>query len=55
MYKQRLEDAEKTIYEEAFKVARYNQSKAAKLLGVSRGTFRTKMKLYFGNQYVGGK
>ena len=32
---------------------RYNQSRAAIVLGVSRGTLRTKLKRYFDDQYVG--
>lgn len=34
---------------------RYNQVKAAKLLGISRGSLRYKLKEYFGDKYVGSK
>lgn len=43
-FRQALKAAEKNIYIQAFRHCNYNQSKAAKELGVSRGTFRTKMK-----------
>lgn len=47
-----LKKAEATIYELALQESRYNQSKAAKSLGVSRGTLRTKVKQYFGTKYI---
>ena len=34
---------------------RYNQSKAAKAYGVSRGTLRTLLKERFGSKYVGSR
>jgi DNA-binding protein Fis len=42
---------EKAIYEKAFIFAKYNQTISAHLLGVSRVTFRTKLKEHFGNKY----
>ncbi len=48
-----LKKAEAQIYEDAMVASRFNQCKAAVLLGVSRGTFRTKMTEYFGDKYVG--
>lgn len=42
-YKEALQLAEQYIYVEAYKDSGYNQSKAAKLIGVSRGTYRTKL------------
>lgn len=44
MFKNALEQAQRAVYLEAFKYNNYNQLAAAKSLGVSRGTFRTKMK-----------
>lgn len=48
-----LAHAEAQIIEHVLKKNRYNQSKTAKLLGVSRGTLRTKLQQYFGDEYVG--
>lgn len=45
-YKLALEEAEKEIYLEAFKASRFNQSKTALWLGVSRGTLRKKLTKY---------
>jgi len=45
-YKRALEEAEKYIYMKAFRDVRYNQSKAAVVLGVSRGTFRKRLETY---------
>lgn len=39
-----LENAEKSVYIKAYKYYKNNQTKAAKALGVARGTFITKMK-----------
>lgn len=47
-----LELAEKEIILIAMKTNKYNQSKAATNLGVSRGTLRTKLKQYFGEEFV---
>lgn len=44
MFKSELENAIKAVYMRAFMASNYNQLRAAKELGVSRGTFRTKMK-----------
>ena len=43
-FKTALEAAEQKIYMEAYEYTGRNQSVTAKLLGVSRGTFRTKLK-----------
>ncbi len=48
-----LEEAERAIVLEAMKNSRYKQSKAAELIGISRGNMRTKLTKYFGNTYVG--
>ena len=41
-----LSMAEREVYKAAYAVTSCNQTKAAKLLGVARGTFITKMKEY---------
>lgn len=46
---------ESEILEALMVGVRYNQSKAAKLYGVSRGTIRTELKSRFGTKYVGTK
>lgn len=47
-----LERLEKAYIEHVFKSAKYNQSETARLLAVSRGTLRTKLRLYFGDEYL---
>ena len=47
-----ISHAEKVIMETVYIQTRYNQSKAAIYLGMSRGTFRTKMKEYFADKYI---
>lgn len=47
-----LELVEKEVYKQAMEMCKYNQSKAAKELGVSRNTFRTKLKQHFPNVYI---
>lgn len=44
MFKVALDTAEKKIYVAAYEHAKHRQSKAAKSLGVARGTFISKMK-----------
>lgn len=48
-----LGEVESAMYEAVMKYTRGNQSRAAKLMGVSRGTLRTKLKQYFGTTHVG--
>ncbi len=48
-----LEEVESALYEAVMIFTRGNQSQAAKVLGVSRGTLRTKLKTYFGTTHVG--
>lgn len=47
-----LKDAEKQILEAAMVQNKFNQSKAAKSVGLSRGAFRYKLKEYFPNKYI---
>ena len=48
-----LKIVEGALYEAVMRYTRGNQSRAARLLGVSRGTLRTKLKEYFGTTHVG--
>jgi DNA-binding protein Fis len=43
------------LYKAVIEHCRYNQCRAAILLGVSRGTLRARLKYYFGDQYVGSR
>jgi DNA-binding protein Fis len=47
-----IELVERPLYEAVILKNRYNQSAAAKWLGISRGTLRTKLAKYFGDKYV---
>ena len=49
-----LDEVEAAMYESIMRYTRGNQSKAAKVLGVSRGTLRTKLMHYFSTTHVGG-
>lgn len=44
---------EKDFFEYIMSKVRYNQSKAAQLLGISRGTLRTKLEKYHGTKFIG--
>jgi len=48
-----LEIVEAPLFRTVMEMTRYNQSKAARVLGVSRGTLRTKLKLYFDDEFIG--
>lgn len=48
-----LEEVESALYEAIMNFTKGNQSRAAILLGVSRGTLRTKLKYYFNTTHVG--
>jgi Fis family transcriptional regulator len=49
-----IDEVESAMYEGIMRYTRGNQSKAAKVLGVSRGTLRTKLMHYFSTTHVGG-
>ena len=51
-YIEQLREAEAKIYEQAYHDLRFNQTRTAIALGVSRGTFRRKMNYYFGEKYI---
>lgn len=53
LYKLVLEEIEEPLYKCTIEYCRYNQSRAAAILGVSRGTLRSRLKYYFNDQYVG--
>lgn len=48
-----LEEVESALYESVMRFTRGNQSRAARILGVSRGTLRTKLEKYFATTHVG--
>ena len=48
-----VEEVEAPLFRTVMEQTRYNQSKAARVLGVSRGTLRTKLKLYFDDEFIG--
>ena len=47
-----MEAIEPALFKEVLKFSRYNQSEAARCLGLSRGTLRTRLKAYFGETYI---
>lgn len=47
-----MEAIEPALFKAVLEHSRYNQSKAARHLGLSRGTFRTRLEAYFGDAYV---
>ena len=53
LYQLIIEDIEAPLFRTVMELTRYNQSKAARVLGVSRGTLRTKLKRYFDDEFIG--
>jgi Fis family transcriptional regulator len=53
LYEMVLEEIEGPLFRTVMEMTRYNQSKAARVLGVSRGTLRTKLKRYFDDEFIG--
>ena len=53
LYELVLEEIEGPLFRTVMELTRYNQSKAARVLGVSRGTLRTKLKRYFDDEFIG--
>lgn len=47
-----MEAIEPALFKAVLEHSHYNQSKAARRLGLSRGTFRTRLATYFGDAYV---
>lgn len=53
LYQLIIEEIEAPLFRTVMELTRYNQSKAARVLGVSRGTLRTKLKRYFDDEFIG--
>lgn len=53
IYNRVLTQLEEPLLRAVMRKTRYNQSLAAKVLGLSRGTLRTKLKQYFDDEFVG--
>lgn len=53
LYQRIIEEIEAPLFRTVMEMTRYNQSKAARVLGVSRGTLRTKLKRYFDDEFIG--
>lgn len=53
MYQLVLGEIEPPLLQAVMEHCKYNQSRAADMLGMSRGTLRTKLRFYFGDKYVG--
>ncbi|OGV28103.1 MAG: Fis family transcriptional regulator [Legionellales bacterium RIFCSPHIGHO2_12_FULL_37_14] len=53
LYELILEEVEGPLFRTVMEMTRYNQSRAARVLGVSRGTLRTKLKHYFDDEFIG--
>lgn len=53
LYQLIVEEVESPLFRTVMEMTRYNQSKAARVLGVSRGTLRTKLKRYFDDEFIG--
>ena len=53
LYRLVMEEVEAPLYRAAMEHCRYNQSRAALLLNVSRSTLRRKLTYYFGDKYLG--
>ncbi len=53
LYQLVIEEIEAPLFRSVMELTRYNQSRAARVLGVSRGTLRTKLKHYFDDEFIG--
>lgn len=53
LYELIMEKIEAPLFRTVMELTRYNQSKAARVLGVSRGTLRTKLRRYFEDEFIG--
>lgn len=53
LYQFVLEEIEAPLFRAVMEYCKYNQSRAALMLGISRGTLRTKLRHYFDDKYVG--
>lgn len=55
LYQFVMEEVETPLFKAVMEHCKYNQSRAALMLGISRGTLRTKLRKYFDDQYVGSR
>jgi Fis family transcriptional regulator, factor for inversion stimulation protein len=55
LYEFVLEEIETPLFRAVMEHCKYNQSRAAVMLGISRGTLRTKLRQYFDDKYVGSR
>lgn len=55
LYQFVLEEVETPLFKAVMEHCKYNQSRAAIILGISRGTLRTKLRRYFDDKYVGSR
>jgi DNA-binding protein Fis len=55
LYQFVLEEIETPLFRAVMEHCKYNQSRAAVMLGISRGTLRTKLRQYFDDKYVGSR
>ncbi len=53
LYEKLMAEIEKPMIESVMRYVRGNQSKAARVLGISRGTLRKKLAEYFDTTHVG--
>ena len=55
LYDLLMEQIEPALFKAVIERCKYNQSRAASMLGLSRGTLRTKLSKYFDDQYCGSR
>ncbi len=53
LYRLVMDEIEAPMLHAVMQHCKYNQSRAAIMLGISRGTLRTKLRRYFDDKYVG--
>lgn len=55
LYDMVIEQVEQPLFQATIEHCKYNQSKAAEVLGISRGTLRTKLKKHFDDKYCSSR
>lgn len=55
LYQLVMEEVEVPLLKGVMEYCKYNQSRAAVMLGLSRGTLRTKLRRYFDDKYAGNR
>jgi Fis family transcriptional regulator len=53
VYNTLRQELDRITFEATMKMCKYNQSKTARVLGISRGTLRSSLQEHFGDKYVG--